>query len=756
MVRSLLCDGSAETKERTLSRGVPGNRFGAACTDMEALTVTEPRPQAPTLPERAGEAAVAEPTAVRAAESHQHQAGRSNRAGQLLALVSVVPALLVTAWSLAAFPLAAIGAFRAYFVVPLALVFAAVLLQYGVGLLRRPTARLVAPWWATAATVAIAVAFAGFAAATHSQQAVLRRDAGSYAQIGLWLSQHGGLTAPIPSGAFGSASTELAFASPAFYTQGDVLVPQFMTGWPSMLAAANWVAGWQGMFILPALVGGAMVLAIGGLAARLIGARWAPLAALLVALAWPVMRVSQTTYSEPLAAVILGGAICLFLDAFRLVREDGVVSDDAHRRIVAAGFVVGLVLSAGELVRLDMGVDVGLLVPVIGWWFLTRRPGARAFVTGAIIGGTLGLIDCLFVTLPYVRANWESVSLMVTGIAVAIAGTTLVVARLRVWGRSPLDLRWWPRLAPAGAACVLLLAAGFLARPYLLEDHSTTNLGVIAYTAEMQGWLGLPIDGTRGYTEHTLSWVSWYLGWPLLAAALVGATALVFRVLRSKDAAWIAVLLVYGVSAVLTLWRPGITPDHPWADRRLVVEVIPAMVLLATWTVAAATRLVRSARWPVLARAGGPMSTTVIPATVIAALVAAFVLPMIDVTARMGPKRTEIGEVAAAQTVCQSLRPDDSVVLLDPLWVPTIRTQCGLPVASSRTSPRPGSTGYTASIRAVGRTPVFGTGRSDLLPIMPADPVEVVALHTQQDQHQLVQRPQSTDPLLIEFWLSRR
>jgi hypothetical protein len=32
----------------------------------------------------------------------------------------------------------------------------------------------------------------------------------------------------------------------------------------------------------------------------------------------------------------------------------------------------------------------------------------------------------------------------------------------------------------------------------------------------------------------------------------------------------------------------------------------------------------------------------------------------------------------------------------------------------------------------------------------------VVNLQTQQDQHELVQRPSSTDPLVIEFWLTRR
>src|SRR5439155_26528702 len=88
----------------------------------------------------------------------------------------------------------------------------------------------------------------------------------------------------------------------------------FMTGWPTALAAAGWVGGWHGILVLPALVGGCAILAVGGLAARLVGARWAPVAALLAAGAWPVLRVSQTPYSEPLALVLLAGGLCLLTD----------------------------------------------------------------------------------------------------------------------------------------------------------------------------------------------------------------------------------------------------------------------------------------------------------------------------------------------------------------------------------------------------------------------------------------------------------
>jgi hypothetical protein len=211
------------------------------------------------------------------------------------------------------------------------------------------------------------------------------------------------------------------------------------------------------------------------------------------------------------------------------------------------------------------------------------------------------------------------------------------------------------------------------------------------------------------------------------------------------------VLLVYGGSTLFTLIRPGITPDHPWADRRMVVEVIPAMVLLAVWTAA------RSTRWVTAIGSRRQFSRTgpILPFLVAAALVAAFAVPMFVATAPIAANRTELGEVSAANTVCQALRPNDSVVLLDPLWVPTIRGQCGVPVAQLPNQSPAAIDKVTASIREAGRTPVIAASRSALLSAVALDPTAIVSLHTRQDQHQLLRRPDSTDPLLVEFWLVR-
>ncbi|MDT4986765.1 MAG: hypothetical protein QOI74_859, partial [Micromonosporaceae bacterium] len=724
---------------------------------------------------------LASPARAGAAAGPPTERSPGNPAGVVLGVLSIGPALLAAAWMTATVPLAALGAFRPIAVFALAAAVAAVVVPLGLSLIRSAAAKMSPPWWSVIAIVAVAAGFALFVGATHDQQILLRRDAGSYAQIGYWLAHHAGLNSPVPAAAFGASPGDLTFGSPAFYERGGELIPQFMTGWPTALAAAEWVAGWRGILLLPAVVGGGAILAVGGLAARLVGARWAPLAALLTALAWPVIRVCQTTYSEPLALMMLVSGIALLIDVVAAGSGAGgpaVLTDDGRRRIRRHAFAAGLVLAAGELVRLDFGVDIGLIIPVLGWMVLTRRPGVRAFVCGALVTGLLAVADGAFVTLPYLQTNASSVIPMIAVIALLTVSTAAAVQVLRRWTPAPRTADRLRRVPAIGAVAVVALGVGLAVRPYLWVDHSTTSPATRSFTADLQRRFGLPVDGTRGYAEQSLNWLSWYLGWPLLITALAGAAILTWRVLSRRDPRWLPPLVVFVGSAVETLMRPGITPDHPWADRRLVVEVIPGMILFAVWAAAAATRWTRStlrastslrstprsAAGPVPGRsATGPVpglgwakaTRAVVTAMVAALAVVAFVRPTVAATRPVAALRTELGELAAVRTVCDALRPDDSVVLLDSMWVPTLRAQCGLPVARL-VGPSPAALArVTASIRAAGRTPVVAAAGANPLQAQGLAPVQVLNLVTQQDASELIARPVSTQPFRVEFWLVR-
>jgi hypothetical protein len=151
----------------------------------------------------------------------------------------VLPALATAAWLLATFPLLLVDALRPIAAVPLFLVVAAPLLRLG---WRTRTTHGGGGRWPAVAVVLIAVGSGVANALLHSEHLVLRRDAGSYAQIGLWLAGHGALPIPAHLAAFGGPDPALDPSSPAFYPAGDALDPQFMSGLPLLLAGAVWLA----------------------------------------------------------------------------------------------------------------------------------------------------------------------------------------------------------------------------------------------------------------------------------------------------------------------------------------------------------------------------------------------------------------------------------------------------------------------------------------------------------------------------------
>ncbi len=680
-------------------------------------------------------------------------------AGRILSAASLLPALLATAWIVAGFPLAALGQFRPALVVPCFVAVSVLIVPLGLSLVRRSAVALRGPWWSVAATGTIALAFTLFAALSHSEHVIPRRDAGSYAQIGYWIAHHGGPFYAAPLSAFGPFPGDLGFASPAFYQHGATIVPQFMTGWPELLAGADWAGGWTGLLLLSAIVGGCGVLAVGGLAARLMGARWAPLAALLTAGAWPVLRAAQETLSEPLALLMLAAGTCLLVDLVMAARRTGVggalAGDPALGRLIRRhSFAAGLLLTASELVRLDFGVDFAFVLPILGWLWWTRRPGVGPFLLGSLVGAALGTVDAAFVTREYVQVNWSSVRLMLALLAVMPVGVAVVIQVVRHYGRSPHDAVWWRWVPLVGAGAVLLVEIGLFVRPWVLIDHSQTDPGVREYTEEMQRLLLLPVDGTRAYAEQSLRWVAWYVGWAAVAAAGVGAVLLAWRVLSGRNMQWLPVLLVYLCTAVLTLLRPGITPDHPWADRRLVVEVIPVVALLATWTTGALGRWAVRRLWGTAAEPPDRVAK-LLPVGLVGATVLSFVIPMGVALTPVSVERTEQGELAAIDHVCGTLRPDDTVLLIDPQWMPVIRAQCGLPVAQLM-HPTPANVDLAAlSIEAGGRTPVVVGSQSDSPVPLGLDTSVVIDLTSREDDRQLVHRPDRTTVLFIQYWLAR-
>src|SRR5215475_6402209 len=251
-------------------------------------------------------------------------ADRPDWSGRIFRQLTVLPALLAVAWLLAGLPLLLIRYFSPVSMAITATPLAIVLVVLGYRWIDGPAQGLLAargaapartPWWVIIALVAVAVAFGLDQFAYHSQQIIINRDPASYIQFGNWISRHGSLPIPADGAAFGGYRPSLHFSSTAFYQVGHTIVPQFMAGLPMMLAPAFWLGGISAAAAMGALLGACGVLVAGGLVGRLVGPRWAPLGALILALSLPQQFTSRSTFSEPLAQLLFLGGLALVIDS---------------------------------------------------------------------------------------------------------------------------------------------------------------------------------------------------------------------------------------------------------------------------------------------------------------------------------------------------------------------------------------------------------------------------------------------------------
>jgi hypothetical protein len=716
------------------------------------------------------------------------------RAGAVLLRGGPLGGLAVLAVALPAVVLVPVGGWSPFLALPL--IVAGLVAAWRIaGLLPvRPSPP--AAMWSSAA---IAVAFGVWAAVTHAENMVLRRDPGAYALYAQWIGTRHGLPVDADLEAFGGAQAldvlGFSLASPAFFevvSDGAVdVVPQFLLGGPAVFSLGWWIAGWTGMFLVGPLLGAFAVFGVAGVAARLIGPKWAPAAAGALALTFPVLHSARSTYSETPALVVVLAAAAFCVAALR---------ETEPRRVRLLGAVGGTVLGLAGLIRIDSLVEVALLLPVAAVLGVRRHPAAIPMAGGAVTGAVVAAVPAVLLSRPYLDSISGSLRPLLAGTAVLLLGSVAVVtvARLRQ-GRSgvpsapeagtvgPADDRdptgdpgsatgavpWWPRVTwvplgrwgRAGALLMALVGVILAIRPWFMTVRQDPDDPGAVYVASMQAAQNLVVDGGRTYAEQSLAWVSWWIGPVAVVAAWVTFSVLAGRALQwwrggqRQAPSWLVVAAVGWGSSVLTLWRPGITPDHPWADRRLVV------VLLPTFVIASVACVAWCLRW---ARRRLPASMLTV------ASVAAGAGLLVPLLAGVGPfviQRTEVGEPEAAARVCAALRPGDVVLTVDARggneWPQVIRGVCGYPAATmSPEMMSRGNEARTMSVNAIGELVAARGGRLVLLSAdsgkagrnaitsLGQSPRPVVSITSWEDQRILDRAPWKSSRLYLRVWLA--
>jgi hypothetical protein len=692
-------------------------------------------------------------------------AGSADTAGRLLRRLTVLPALLVAAWLLAGLPLLLLGRFTPVLMLVVAVPVAGLLAGGGLRWIpgRRAAAlpnaaagpatgpapggrpgRAATPWWAVVALIAVAVAFGAEQLIYHSEQIIVMRDPAAYMQFGNWIAGHGSLPIPQGDAAFGGAHG-LHFYSSAFYRVGQWVVPQFMAGLPMILAGGFWAGGVGAAVAIPPLLGACGVLTFGGLVARLVGPRWAPLGALVLALTLPEEFTSRSAYSEPAAQILFLGGLCLVIDSF--------AAGGIGARITAA--LGGLTLGLALLVRVDAASDLVPLISYCGLLLVGRRPQALPLIGGVVAGAGYGLVDGVILSRPYLASIRTSlIPLLLAGAAVLLA-TGAAGALCWRRGLPRLRARWLPDAAPA---LVIVVMAGFAVRPLVQTVHGRVTPLELRVMARFQRADHLPVDPSRLYDELSLRWVVWYLGVPAVVLGTLGAALLLRRCLRGRAPMWTLPLLSFAWITVLTLYRPAITPDQPWSSRRLVPAVLPGFILLASWASAWLAgwlaSWVRQRGW-----------VRLVPGGVTALCAAALVLPAASTTfdpdqpgGGLATKATYRGEIAAVSAMCAAIPSRASVVIVSigtaNRFAEVIRGMCGVPVARLGHPPVAALHQVTRDIRQAGRTPVLLGSEAAQLTRFGGSARQVMALESTEDEHSLTRPPRRTEKLTINVWLS--
>jgi hypothetical protein len=711
--------------------------------------------------------------------------GARRPAGQLAAAlfgaVTVVPAMLAAAWLLPGFPLLLAGRLSAppmvFMSAPLAVGLCYLALRQlpasWPGL--RPARRV--PWWAVAGTVAVAAAFAGWQIAERTEQIIFLRDPATYLQVGYWIAHHGSLPIPNSLGAFGGPHQGLSFASVNYYPRGSSIVPQFMTGMPMVAAGAIWLGGIPAALVITPLIGGCAVLSFGGLAGRLVGPGWAPAAAAVLALSLPQQYTSRSTFSEPLAQVLLFGGLCLLADSMVVARRPyrrratGPGGWPGQDKVLAG--LAGLALGLTVLVRIDALSDILPAVPFCGLLLAARRRQAVPFGLGLLAGVGYGLADGYLLSRPYLDLEAPSLRplalitaavVLLTAVGLVLTRSRAGLVRMRGW-LTPRVLRWLPT---AAAALTVGIFVAFAVRPLLQTVAGETDPVSIAYVAELQKLAHLPINGRRQYYEQSLYWVIWYIGVPAVLLGAFGLAVLARRCTRAlltwkdPDAAarvWALPLLIALWVIVSVLWRPAVSPDQPWASRRLVPFVLPGLILGAVW----------AAAW-LRDRAGRLGRARTTSALVACCCVASLVIPTALTTfaPSINPKDPGIngmafrkiggGELTAVRQLCAAIGRGASVVILDSLtadrFAQVVRGICDTP-AAVLAPVTPATVGpVVAGIEAAGRRPVLLAQTEAELAPYGGGPRQVVNLLTTQEAHNLTSPPTRTWLIHYTVWMS--
>jgi hypothetical protein len=422
----------------------------------------------------------------------------------------------------------------------------------------------------TLAGVAVLACITGLNVVVAGEHVETDRDPGLYWYRALNLARTGLLNAPYNPGAFRSSEIVAPRTGGGFdqIASTDFAFVQFLSAPAIVFSAPVDLVGLRAPMYVSALLLFAASLALLALVRQVLGAPFGCLAAVATALTLPWIYFGRLTYSEPLAAALsLGGIV-------------GIAASFKSRNptlLVLAFFIVGMSATA----RLDAGLTVATVVLVASVMAVTLGMKSRVVLAGvaaSFLGQCFALIDLLSNSPVYLAAHREQYAAVVCAQLLAVALATAAVVGVPAFNRRSWD--WLKGAIAIGCLAVVAWAAYWFLGPEVLDLRQE---GPAYDTRSLQRAEGLVEDVGRSYAERLPERVAISVG---AAAAVLALIAPLLRWTTQAAlsflplvAAGVATALVYGV-------RASITPDLPWALRRLLPILTPTVIVLAVVAIA--------------------------------------------------------------------------------------------------------------------------------------------------------------------------
>jgi hypothetical protein len=497
-------------------------------------------------------------------------------------------------------------------------------------------------------------------------------DPGVYVTAGRWLASHQGLLVPANVPWAGRGVTVSLASNGMYGGPHGTLEFQFAHLLPVLLAESHQLGGDSLMFRVPAVLGALALCAIYVVGCRLVRRPWLVLAAVTaLAITMPQLNVSRDTFSEPATQVLLWGGIWLLLRAY-------------EERQPAVALISGLAFGGTLMTRIDAVaylVPLPLLAAVA--WLATRSADDRrsllrlyaALVVGVLPPAILGTIDVQRRSGGYYDALSHEMHKLYALLLLCVVLAVIVILFRPIWSR---PVAWFVHrrrevsVFAAGVVGIALILA-WSVRP--LSKGGTLSAGVAAAVGGVQRSEHLPVR-PETFGEHSVQWLSWYLGPITMVLAIAGLCWMTVVAIRRGTPAVLVILAMAAPLTAIYLWNPDITPVQIWAMRRYVPASLPLFVLAASFAIdsaaSASWRLFRDRAWSRLVAVVGAVGMIVFP------------------IATIWPVRsfsTQANFFPLVQRTCLEVGPNGAVLFPAQdsnaaLLAQTLRSWCNVPVAS--------------------------------------------------------------------------